>query len=332
MMDSCQDDAFIPINTKLKMNGISLWMDEFKPQQQDLNFIPLVNADWVALVPYCYVSSDTSGIDYDRQNYWYGFELEGLKTYIKYAKQMGLKVFVKPHIWVEYGPPSLWHGNLNFPTEDDWVKFETTYFDYIQDIIHIADSMDADAFALGVELRSFVAQRPQYWNMMIDSARKLYDGTLTYCANWDDYFNVPFWNKLDFIGIDSYFTISDQLTPSITECKNNLEPIKEVLENFSEQHGKPIAFTEYGFQSRDYAGYDPWNRNYNNTENTIAQANCYQAVFETFWHEEWFAGGFSWLWYWDQRTLNGLTPIDYSPQNKQAQATISNFFLQANSN
>jgi homoserine trans-succinylase len=35
---------------------------------------------------------------------------------------------------------------------------------------------------------------------------------LTYAANWDDFDKVPFWNELDYIGIDAYFPLSDATT------------------------------------------------------------------------------------------------------------------------
>lgn len=327
-LDECKPFTHTPSEVNKKMNGITLWMDEFAPHPNDFQIVNDVHANWVALVPYCYVSSDTGGIDYDRQNYWYGFTLDGLKQYITDAKAKGQKVFVKPHVWVESGAPGTWHGDLNFSSEANWRKFETTYFDYIQDIIKISDSLEVDAFALGVELRSFVANRPSYWNMMIDSCKQLFKGQLTYCANWDDYTQVSFWNKLNFIGIDAYFTISSAQQPTIQACKNGLIPIKSTLKNFHDQYNKPIVFTEFGFQSRDYAGFQPWNGSYNNNVNQIGQANAYKAVFETFWEEDWFGGGFSWLWHMDTNSLNGLSPIDYSPQNKLAETVISDYYNQ----
>jgi hypothetical protein len=32
---------------------------------------------------------------------------------------------------------------------------------------------------------------------------------------------VPFWNELDYIGIDAYFPLSDAVTPTVAELKIN---------------------------------------------------------------------------------------------------------------
>jgi hypothetical protein len=45
-------------------------------------------------------------------------------------------------------------------------------------------------------------------------------GKLTYAANWDDFDKVPFWNELDYIGIDAYFPLSNATTPSVLELND----------------------------------------------------------------------------------------------------------------
>jgi hypothetical protein len=53
-------------------------------------------------------------------------------------------------------------------------------------------------------IRERSSQRPEYWSQLIKKIKKIYLET-NLCSNWDDFDKVPFWNELDYIGIDAYF-------------------------------------------------------------------------------------------------------------------------------
>ena len=60
----------------------------------------------------------------------------------------------------------------------------------------------------------------KYWIELIQKVRAVYQGQLTYAANYDNYQEVDFWEHLDFIGINAYFPLrepSDKL-PSSENC------------------------------------------------------------------------------------------------------------------
>lgn len=50
--------------------------------------------------------------------------------------------------------------------------------------------------------------------------RKEYPEKLNYTTNWDKYQNVPFWKDVDYIGIDAYFPLSENKTPSVMKLNN----------------------------------------------------------------------------------------------------------------
>jgi hypothetical protein len=60
-----------------------------------------------------------------------------------------------------------------------------------------------ELFCFGTELGIQSQKRLQYWAQLIVKKKNI-KGKLTYAANWDD-FDKPFWNELDYIGIDAYF-------------------------------------------------------------------------------------------------------------------------------
>ena len=198
------------------------------------------------------------------------------------------------------------------------------------DFAFVADSMQAEAFCIGVELKKVVVQRPQFWNMLIDSVRSVYSGPKTYAANWDNYENVNFWNKLDLIGIDAYFPVSSAKTPSVEECflgwGNDFNTIKEL----SNSTGKKVVFTEFGYRNIDYTGLEPWNEENNATYNSVGQENTYKALFCRFWGQSWFEGGFLWKWDPDHSNSGGNSNNRFTPQNKPVEELISNVFEETN--
>ena len=59
-----------------------------------------------------------------------------------------------------------------------------------------------------------------------------------------------------------------------------------------------------------------------NQVNLEAQANATQALFETFWDEDWFSGGFLWKWHHNHNQAGGSENTRFTPQNKPVEALI----------
>ncbi len=55
------------------------------------------------------------------------------------------------------------------------------------------------------------------------------------------------------------------------------------------------------------------------------QANCYEALFHTFWNEPWFAGVHLWRW-------EGEDKFDFTPKNKPAANIMAKWFGKEKSN
>jgi len=309
-----------------KMNGISVNGEKYAPDFSNFSYLKKTNANWVSVQSFGFIKSTTSGLEFNREGFWYSQTIEGVTDYIKAAKQNNFKVLLKPHTIVEH--QGSWSGNFNYTTEKDWKKLEETYTEYILTFAEMAEENEVDAMSIGVEIGNFAKKRKTYFSDLIKSVRKVYSGKLTYCANWDYYQGIPFWKELDFIGIDSYFSLSNKETPSVEQCIKNMKPIKLALKRTSQYFGKKIVFTEFGFQSRNQAGFEPWNWKGNKKAvvNTEAQAICYQAIFDSFWYEDWFLGGFSWKWYIDYSKSGGAYDNSYTPQNKPAEKVISSFY------
>jgi hypothetical protein len=102
------------------------------------------------------------------------------------------------------------------------------------------------------------------WRELIQKVRGVYDGKLTYAANFDQYQQVGFWSELDFIGINAYFPLRERfdLDPSLFEAtfRDSWLGILDDLERFRRANDleQPAIFTELGYRTRAGSTLDPW--------------------------------------------------------------------------
>jgi hypothetical protein len=310
-----------------KFNGISCVAPPQPYPIWAFDSIVATNAEWVALLPYAFCDPDDPKVVYDLEWQWWGEKSQGIIQQINDAQAAGLKVFLKPHVWVK---GQGWNGDFVCKKEADWNQWEVTYAKYILAYAKIADSLDVDMFCVGLEYRLCVVPRENFWRDLISDVREIYSGPITYAANWDNYKKVPFWDDLDFIGINSYFPLSEKDSPSIEELKKSFQPIKNEIENFAHKNKMHVLFTEYGFRSVNKAAGNQWELpgshwGTGGSVNLQVQTNAYQALFETFWNEDWFAGGFLWNWHYDYKA-GGHDDPDYTPQGKPVMEVIRKFY------
>ena len=308
-----------------KINGISFVASRIAIDSSQINPVVNVNANFAAVMPFGFIRDlQNPEIMYNTDRQWFGESLEGAKQYIEELKKKHIKVMMKPQIWIWRGE---FTGYLKMTNEEDWEKLENTYSNFILDYAKLAQETKAEILCIGTELEQFIEHRPQFWNELITKIKQLYKGKLTYAANWDEFKRTPFWNELDYIGVDAYFPVSDMQTPSIEASKEGWIKHKKLIKEISNKHNKPVLFTEFGYRSVDYAGKEPWRSERSMGDiNLQAQVNTTQALFETFWQEEWFAGGFIWKWFVNHDKVGGLDNHMYTPQNKPVEKIIQTFY------
>jgi hypothetical protein len=231
---------------------------------------------------------------------------------------------LKPQIWVWRGE---YTGSIKMLNETDWEILENSYSKFILEYVHLAQDLKVDMFCIGTELEQFVVNRPKFWECLITKIRTLYKGKLTYASNWNEFTRITFWDKLDYIGINAYFPISDEKTPSVAGCIEGWGKYKDAIRAQQKQYNKPILFTEFGYRSVDFAGKEPWNSSRDLIGvNLTAQTNATEALFREFWNEDWFAGGFIWKWYHNHKIAGGKDDSRFTPQNKPVEKIIKDYF------
>ncbi|MEM9219220.1 MAG: hypothetical protein AAGD25_33415 [Cyanobacteria bacterium P01_F01_bin.150] len=118
-----------------------------------------------------------------------------------------------------------------------------------------------------------------HWRKLIRQTRSLYQGQLTYAANFDQYHEVTFWDALDFMGVNAYFSLRSDLpsanpasgaasTPEsrdneqlLSQLKDGWQIVLSDLEAFRQDNyitDKPVIFTELGYTYRTNSTIAPW--------------------------------------------------------------------------
>ena len=282
-----------------------------------------VNAGWVALIPYAFSRDGEPQVSFDHSRQWWGEHTDGNCTLIQYAKDHGLKVMVKPHVWARGAG---WVGDFNLDSEEKWKVWETDYTKYILNHAIKADSMGVELFCIGTEYRIPARERPAFWRSLIKQVREVYKGKITYASNWDNFENIIWWDDVDYIGIDAYFPLAEGSHPGLSEIMKGWDPIKQQLSLFSEKWGKPILFTEYGFQSANGAAGSHWEVDKSESSvNPQLQADAYEATFQALENEAWWAGGFFWKWHFTSR-YGRWRGTEWTPQNKPAEEVIARWY------
>ena len=311
---------------KQNINGVSFVASRESIDQSHVKPLLNIHANYAAVMPFAFIRDLSSPeVIYNTDRQWYGETKAGVIQYIEQLKSNNIKIMLKPQIWIWRGE---FTGNLDMQSEEDWKVFEDSYSKFILEFAQVAENTNSELFCIGTELNRFISSRPQYWIQLIKEVRSVYKGKLTYAENWDSYNKVPFWDALDYIGVDAYFPLSEERMPTEENLIKGWQLHKMKLELLSKEINKQILFTEYGYRSVDYTAKEPWNSGRNNEPvNLGAQSVALKVLYEQFWNEDWFAGGFLWKWYHDHDKGGGENNDRFTPQNKPAESIVKTFYL-----
>ncbi len=315
-----------------------------------INAVDEIHANWIAVIPESTLDRSTLLLIPDNENYNWSETQQGVQEIIQLAKQSRKKIMLKPQVVLapnntpnEYFNELASYINLNYKVltdktygakwrgdfvprnEKDWKIWESTYQKYILEYARLASNFDVDLFCIGTELREFVVRRPEYWKSLIQQIRAIYDGPLTYSANWDEFHKVTFWKELDYIGTNTYHPISEDLTPNKDKVFDSWRKIRSQIRKASQKANRKVIITEYGYRNIAYAGLEPWthDKGLKKTPNYQAQSNLYEAFFRGLWNESWVAGGFGWNWIYHELP-EGNT--DFSIQGKPAMQVVAKYY------
>ncbi len=253
----------------------------------------------------------------------------GVRATARAAHDGGLKVMLKPHIWLTRPVDNGWIGEISFDTEEGWQKWEASYRRFIIHYARVAEEEGIEILCIATELSTAVRTRPEFWKSLAGEIREVYSGKLTYAANWwRDYDETDLWSVLDYIGVNAYFPLGQKANPSVDELVAGWQPHVQNIEVVANRFDKPVLFTEIGYKNIKGTTIKPWEwpRQVDSPQiDGVEQANAYEALFLTFGQKSWFHGTFIWKWF--SRT-DRLSPdrVGFTPQNRQAAETLKKWY------
>ena len=297
----------------------------------------------------------------------YTDSLDALSSTIQEALGYGRAVMVRPLINFvdparnpEYDQGE-WRAYFN-PSDPD--AFFASYNQILLANAQVAQANGAQLLCIGAEIDQLCGpDYLDYWTDIIQSVRAVYSGDLTYAANWntatspwqgqhglpvgtgDLATQISFWDQLDYFGVDCYAPISDEPAPTLddlvagwtdtptdatTAAVTDGLSLIEYFQSVAARIGKPLLFTELGYESATDAASQPFGIA-TNVVAPILQANLYQAFFQAWQQADDGSLTGLYLWNWDPNAAevgpdNGA---NFSPQGLPAQSVITAGFMAA---
>lgn len=307
-----------------EIKGLSFVGTKEKVLPEHIIPVQNVGANWVTLMPFGYLrSAADSEVRFDTIWQWEGETSAGIEAMLPLFKAAKIKVMLKPQIWISKG---VYTGRINPANQLAWEELKVSYRAFILHFARLAEKHQLSLFCIGTELSSMVKKDAQFWDELIQEIRTFYHGQLTYAENWDQYQVVPFWNKLDYIGINAYFPLKGSSSFTVEDIKQRWEKISPAIAKTSTLFNRPVLFTEMGYRSISNPLSRPWDYSENAAYHSTAQAMALTALLDHFTPLKWWKGGFVWKWFPDHVNAGGENHTGFSPQNKAAQKALTTHF------
>lgn len=254
-----------------------------------------LGVNWVAIHPYVSLRSDGTvearRIDPAEPPEW-------ITRPIREAHARGMSILVIPHI-AYWGTPWRWRGDIEFQDPVVRARFFETYTEFLVGLVRCAEG--ADAFSIGNELEKLSGHEAE-WRALIARLRTATPAKLTYAANWSGYADVRFWDALDAVGIDAYFPLCESDEPTEASLRAGWQPILTSIEALAKRTGKPVVFTEIGYNCSLDAARTPWTsreaRGEARARAEALQTLCLRVALEEIGRRsDWLRGAFVWKWF-----------------------------------
>lgn len=244
-----------------------------------------------------------------------------LEREVSACRARGLRVMLKPHLWVRGGA---WVGTLDMRDEASWTRWLASYRAFVLHYARFAATHALPSFVIGVELDPIVIRFEAFFRGLVAEVREIYDGEILYAANWDRAVDVGLWDAVDAIGVQFYPPLADVPDAPREAIDSRLSHYMEVLEGLHRRVARPIVFTEVGYRSAPDAEVRPhaWPEHDAEVRVSLAtQRRAYEAFFESLRGRAFVRGVYVWKWFTDPETRDE-GPDGFSPRGKPAEAVL----------
>jgi len=211
---------------------------------------------------------------------------------------------------------------------EEWFK---QYKAFIVHYAELAQKYNVELLCIGTELsNTTIAAWSKQWVDIIDEIRRAYTGPLIYAANWDEYKTVSFWDKVDYIGIDAYFPLTEKKDATKDELIAGWKGVADTLEAWLTDNkllDKGIVFTEIGYDTVDGSNTQPWRvlptlAHY--VEDQEEQSDCLDSLMTVLTGRKWFRG----IYWWNYFPRPDIGALGYTLRGKKGESVLSSWFAQ----
>ena len=329
--DTSVENNFTKVNNYYSIDNKQRGIHVFNISEnlEDIEQLKTNNFEWITLAPF--INQDNYNEPSLRlvSDDSYNNMLKHYKAIKEECDKYGIKIMLKPHIWLQSREKEKWRSDIKMESEEDWNTWFENYNETILKYAELAEKLQLEQFCIGTELEATVYEKPDQWKTLIKRVKATYKGKLTYAANWDnEYKEVPFWDELDYIGVQAYFPISTKDDPTLLELENYWRKHAEEIVLISSKYNKPILFTELGYKSIQGTSKKPWE--WNGLKNMVSKISkreqllCYQAFFNTIWEEPWFHGIH--IWEWQGNGTSDGSNTNFTIEGKPSLNLIAKYF------
>lgn len=273
---------------------------------------------------------------------------------IRLAHARGLRVLLKPHLWLEDRSDGAWRGRI-LPSEEAWPAWRSAYRDAVLEYAELAAEEGVAGLSVGSELTDLALARPDFWRQLVADVRVRFRGQITYAANWDrEFAEIGWWDAVDAIGVDAFWPLLEpsgivdgnakDATARSAESREaqrserlrtRLIEIREHLAAVSERWQRPVLLTEIGYRSARDGAVRPWE--WHADDPGDADPELQRAVYASIADVlgpvagapgeagGWLHGLYVWLWSTDP-AWGGPANSDFTPRDKPAAAVLAAWF------
>jgi len=280
-----------------------------------------LGVEWISLTPFGFMRSLAEPQVHAIGDYRAGETDERMHREIRQAKALGLKVMLKPHIWIVRGQ---WRGEIELPDAAAWRRWFDSYQRWLLHYADMAEAEGADILVIGVELRSTERVQERRWRDLVSEVRRRFHGEITYSANWDDASALPWWDAVDYIGVQFYPPLATSEATSRSDIRSVVAARLDGIAAIARRHDKPVLFTEVGYRAASDALVHPHGWPERKAEvrfDARAQATGYQTLIEAVRTRPWVQGLYWWKWFTDPKTTEE-GPAGFSPRGKHAERIL----------
>ncbi|MCB9539199.1 MAG: hypothetical protein H6704_23505 [Myxococcales bacterium] len=250
--------------------------------------------------------------------YRWGTDDAEVRRVLRHAKARGLKALVFPIVRLKVQGPGQWRGKLKPADRAAWWA---AYRAFVLHYAKLAADEGAAMLSVGSELGTMEADEVE-WRRLVRDVRRVFDGKLTYSANWDHFTHVGFWDALDYVGLNAYHPITTRNDASEDELRRSWTLIRQQLERWLDFVDRPLLFTEVGYPSVDGGAVRPYAHAAKGPVDLEEQRRAWQAFVDAWRGHPRLAGVFVWIW----SGAGGASDIGYMPKGKPAEDVLRRYF------